>query len=320
MFRKPGWRIPHLVLAVLAAHFFMMAHATEITGLEGSVTAVAYSPDGKTLAAADGGFDLSLWDVASGKLKAKLNGLATGTARVCWSPDGKSIYGTSGNELIAWEVATGKELRRIKGEMTRTAPSLIALSGDGKTIAAAGRGVVKLWKAISGEVLGEYETHPNYAITWVAFSPDGRYVVTTSHDRIAQLTEVDGGAAGSAFTCESKVVAAEFSPDGKILYVADQAPTLHQIDVTAGEDHPALPLSRVPKQIAVSPDGQLVACVGSTVQIWSRVENRWFGKRIEDSAVGPTAVAFSPDGKFLACGDAEGRIHVWTVADVVRPQ
>ena len=293
-----------------------MANASEITGLEGSVTALSFSPDGKTLAAADSGFDLSLWNVADGSRKAKFSGLATGTSRVCWAPDGKLVYGTSGNDWIAWDVASGKEKIRTKGEMSRTAPAIITLSADGKTIAAVGRGMLKLWHADTGAVIGEYEPHPNYGIKSVAFSPDGRFVVTTSDDRHAQLTETATGSAALTFTSPGRPTAAEFSPDGKILYVADQVPSLHQVEVASGKDVPAAPMSRPAKQIAVSRDGMLVACAASGLELWSKADSRWVIKRIEGSA-GATAVAISLDGKFIACGDMEGRIHVWPVKELL---
>src|SRR4051812_7719891 len=94
LFRGERWR--RAGLAVLIFQVSSMAQALEITGLSGSVTALAYSPDGKTIAAADGGHDLTLWDASSGKSLAKLTGLATSTTRVCWAPDGKTVYGTSG--------------------------------------------------------------------------------------------------------------------------------------------------------------------------------------------------------------------------------
>jgi len=305
-----------IAIVALVASFFTMAQASEITGLDGSVTALAFSPDGKTLAAADGGFDLSLWDASSGSRKTKFTGLASGTSRVAWSPDGKTVYGTTGNDWIAWDVASGKEKMKVKGEMTRTAPSIITLSADGKTIAAVGRGMLKLWNAGTGAALGEYEAHPNYGIKSVAFSRDGRFVVTTSDDRNAQLTETAGGSAGTAFKCSSRPNAAEFSPDGKTVFVADQVPSLHQFDVATGEDKPAAPMSRAAKQIAVSSDGMWVACAASSLELWSRAESRWVVKPVEGSS-GATAVAISPDGKFIALGDMEGRIHVWAVKDLL---
>jgi len=169
MLRKTLQRA-QLAIVTLAAPLFTMGYASglEITGLDGSVTALAFAPDGKILAAADGGFDLSLWDAATGSRKTKLTGLASGTGRVCWAPDGKSIYGTTGNDWIAWDTSTGKERLKVKAEMTRTAPSAIALSADGKVLAAVGRGVVKFWNTGTGAALGEHEAHPNYAINSVA--------------------------------------------------------------------------------------------------------------------------------------------------------
>lgn len=300
---------------VCALLFSFMAQASEISGLSSSVTAVAFSPDGKTLAAADGSFDLTLWDVSTGKLRTKLTGLATGTERVCWSPDGKMIYGTTGNEWIAWDVATGKEKQKVKGEMSGTAPNRIALSRDGKTVAAAGRGTVKFWDAATGKPIAEYEVHPNYGINWLAFSADGKSVVTTSADKTAQTTQVSDGA-GMTFTCPSRVIAAEFSPDDKTLFIVDEQPTLHGFDLATGEDTPATPLPRAPKQIAVSPDGKLVAGAGSALRFWSVTDKRWIETKVVSSSAGATSVAFSPDGKLVACGDYE-KIQIWATKELL---
>ncbi len=315
-----GKQITFLIGLILAVLSNFMSNAVEITGLNGSVTALSYSPDGKTLAATDGGFDLSLWNSATGQPVLKLTGLASGTSRVCWSPDGKTIYGTTGNEIIAWDTSNGSEKLRIKGAMTRTSPKIIALSMDGRTLAAAGWGLVKFWNAADGQAQGEEEVHANYGINWLAFSSDGRFLVTSGADRTAQLTETAKIVPGATFKCANRVNAAEFSPDGKTLFVADQGAILHQFDVATGQDTPAPALPREAVRITVSPDGKWVACSGSSLQIWSRTDNRWYAKRIEDSAVGATSVAFSPDGKTLACGDAEGRIHTWPINELISPK
>ena len=299
----------------LFIQFSFMSHASEITGLSSSVTAVAFSPDGKTLAAADGSFDLTLWEVATGKLRSKLTGLATGTERVCWSPDGKTVYGTTGNDWIAWDAVTGKEKQKIKGEMSGTSPNRIALAPDGKSLAAAGRGKVKFWETASGKVTGEYEAHPNYAINSLAFSPDGKSVATTSNDKTAQTTRLSDGA-GMTFTCPSRVIAAEFSPDKKSLFVVDEQPALHCFDLKTGEDTPAAPMPRAPKQMAVSPDGKLVACIGSVLRLWSVGDKCWYETKIVTSGADATSVAFSRDGKYVACGDYE-KIQIFPTKELL---
>ena len=311
----PLWWRGLCALVVLVTHFLPMSHATEITGLSGSVTALAFSPDGKTLAAADSSYDLTLWEVSSGKLRTKLNGIGTETNRVCWSPDGKTIYGTASNHWSGWDTSSGKEKVKVEAKMARTVASTIALSPDGKTLAAAGNSLVKFWETGSGNPVAEYEVHPNYPSNWLAFSPDGKSVVTTSNDRTAQVTDVVTGA-GATYTCGGRVSFAEFSVDGKTLFVVDQSPLLHSINLTTDQDTTIPELKRVPKQMAVSRDGRLVAFAGPSLLVWSIAEGTWAKKTLDDSVIGATAVTFSPDSQSVACGDAEGRIHLWRVQDL----
>ena len=81
--------------------------------LKGDLTpvwSVAYSPDGKTLAVADGppdaGGTVTLWDLATRKLKATLDGHERGVVTVVFSPDGTSLASGSWDGTIRiWDVA-----------------------------------------------------------------------------------------------------------------------------------------------------------------------------------------------------------------------
>jgi WD40 repeat protein len=111
------------------------------------VYAVAFAPDGKSLAAG-GEYDntIRLWDLASGKPVREFEGHRGPVGGVTFTPDGRALASWSSweREVRLWDTATGKERRRLQGHEERVTG--LAISPDGKLLASSSLdGTVLVW-------------------------------------------------------------------------------------------------------------------------------------------------------------------------------
>jgi WD40 repeat protein len=214
-----------------------------------AVHAIAFSPDGRTLAWARGAEEgarpaVRLWDLARDR---ELRRLPAGdaTRQLVFSPDGRrlltvggSLEGFIGARL--WEAATGRELCRIEATLTEPITGL-AFSPDGKTLAGGDGVAVRLWRVPDGkELSAPGHTRPVFQ---VLFSPDGKLLATGSLDGTVRLWDVGSGKQAlrlpTAYVYFPVVTddldAFLFTPDGKGLVCRSPKRHLSLRSVVTGE-------------------------------------------------------------------------------------
>ena len=162
-----------------------LEHPKSGTGFD-NVHAVAFSPDGATLAS--GGYGtIVLWDAATGRQRLTLHG-DTYYPSIEFDPTGRWLAaalaqpGANRAAVQFWDTSSGKPLRTFQGDEYNN--HAVAFSPDGTRIAAAsGRtaalagqnfgGSIRVWDAASGNELVAFKLDPEPVMS-LAFAPDGK--------------------------------------------------------------------------------------------------------------------------------------------------
>lgn len=203
-----------------------------LKGHRGSVNAIAFTADGKRLAAAAGEpalfGEVRIWNVADGKLLRTIEGHKDALYAIAISPDGQTLAtGSYDQKIKLWELATGKELQTLSAH--NGAIYDLAFRPDGKILASAsGDRTVKLWTVATGKRVETFSQplKEQYALSW---SPDGKRLAAGGADNRIRVWEISESAAEttnpllvSKFAHEGAILNVAFSPDGKtILSTAD---------------------------------------------------------------------------------------------------
>jgi dipeptidyl aminopeptidase/acylaminoacyl peptidase len=292
----------------------------------GQVFSVAYSPDGKLLAAGSWDGSVRLWEVATGKEVRQFVGHKGWVSAVAFAPDGQTLAtGGKDRDVHLWEAATGKPLRQLTGHQDRIAA--VVFSPDGKSLASNGHdGTLRLWEVAAGRELRQIGGKSHSPACPAVFSPNGKTLVSTYQVAVRQgvvcLWDVATGKEVQRFTelGEYPAEALALSPDGKTLAAGRWGGEIRLWDVSTGKDLAPLK-SPDPNNywfsanfLAFSPDGKTLASGGSdnTIRVWE-LATRQERCRFQSPDNGAMCFAFSPDGRVLASGSGDITVLLWDV-------
>ena len=268
---------------------------------------VAFSPDGHSLAAGHHR-GIYIWNIEIGERVHTISGHNNNAYYTMFTPDGKGFAAAGSSEpLRIWDLETGELLKRFLPAGGQCG----AFSPDGNLVAIASLGMIHI---VDVETASRNLLRTGLDINALAFSPDGKTLVSSSSDATIRIWNVSTGALLKAFKGHTKGVnSAAYSPDGKTIVSAGANKTVRIWNAATGallntlEGH-----TRDVNSAAYSPDSKTIVSAGndSAVRIWN-AESGAPLHTLEGHRGDVNSAAYSPDGNTVASGNDDNTVRIW---------
>ncbi len=300
-------------------------NATQLVELirlgRGSSDRVAFAPDGGTIAVAS---TVGVWLYPAAGVSTATEPPLLETAKpvkgLAYSPDGRTLAVSFGDEVQFWDVAA----MQMTGSMRPARSSqAVAYSPDGSLLAInMGSGGISLWDLAAGAerllITGSIQSDAA-----VVFSPDGSLLAGSTTDYKGHLWRVADGSEAALLEGHSRYLYDfVFSPDSSVIATASYDNTVRMWDVASGTELASLAGTDAQRvdgayAIAVSPDGMMLVSghANGLVVVWdvnAMAPGRVFGP---GSGTGNIVdLAFSPDGAQIVTVSSAPGVMLWDAA------
>ena len=291
---------------------------TLLSGPGGGVESVAFSPDGKRVAAGTVGGGAHVWVIEDGKqIREFVPTPHQGTIfAVTFAPDGRSLAaGSEAGVITLWDIESGSLVRRFNGHEGDV--FTVRFSRDGRRLASGSRdSTIRLWDVSDGGMKATFHGHVR-TVDQLEFDPTQARLLSSSLDgtiKVWDATVETHPAAIWGHTGWTNTLS--FHPDGKTLASGGWG-GIHVWDAASGRRLDTMHSSHYggPHCIAYSPDGKQLAAVGHgpVVQVWDLATKRLVHD-IKTKSAACTAVVFTPDSTRLIVGDNQGYVRILSLA------
>lgn len=308
----------HLIRLWRFASSYPLGDLKDVAGR--SAKGLAFSSDGRLLAAGDDRGGVQVWELGHGEEPMVLLGHKDQVWALAFSPNGTMLAsGDRSGQVHLWDLSNGRLSRTIAAD--ESAIWSLAFTPDGESIISASDVRAALWHIETGKLRSEMR-QPAGRITRAAPSPDGAVLAVASTDGRVRLWDVDSATMMKEILVADDVVwSVAFSPDGRELVTASSDEVVALWDVETGRQRATFAGNRGgATDVAYLGDNATIVAVDRSgqVHLWDIQTARRLIEPWRGHSAATWRIALHPDGERFATAGDDGRIMIWDVLSVSR--
>ena len=297
---------------------------TILNGHTSIITAVAISLDSKTLVSASLDNTIRVMNLVTGETLnvLKVDSNTDSINSIFFFPNGKVIVSAMEKSVRLWNIETGDQIGKLKGDFTKV--TSVSVSPNGKLIALVSLNeniindnIIQVWDVDNNILKYSLRGHTDF-ISNIIFTPNNKFIASSSYDNSIRIWDAKNGLLKYVLNGHSEEVNdIAFFPDNETIVSSSDDNTIRIWDIISGKPNQVIQEDTPIEDISISSNGAILSYLTfNNIHIFNIEKKEQIAVLLNQSSEAISTFTMSQDGKTLVTGDFIGNLSLWDLTAI----